>query len=172
MHGDEVPSEKGFRVVDKRRFDSSGNEKPESTSDSNFQRIEVPPVSEKPAVGKRVEKSANEVNHEKKRAPKEAIENEPPPAGYGAPSGIDFSSFVVFLAQQAAIQLGLDGAQATTAGQVDLVGAKQTIDILGILNDKTVGNLDTQEKALLTQALHELRIAFVQVQTAQTKQFN
>ncbi len=45
---------------------------------------------------------------------------------------------------------------------VDLEGARQFIDILGILQDKTRGNLDAREAALLDGALYDLRMKYVE----------
>ena len=44
----------------------------------------------------------------------------------------------------------------------DLVAAKQLIDILGVLDDKTKGNLDAAEAALLTNVLYDLRLKYVE----------
>jgi hypothetical protein len=45
---------------------------------------------------------------------------------------------------------------------VDLAGAKELIDILGILKDKTQGNLDASESTLLEHMLYDLRIKYVE----------
>jgi hypothetical protein len=46
---------------------------------------------------------------------------------------------------------------------LDLIGARQTIDILGILNDKTKGNLLPGEESTLRNVLYELRMAYLEV---------
>lgn len=75
---------------------------------------------------------------------------------------VTFSNFVVSLAQSAMVHLGEagapDGAQA-----VDLPLARHTIDVLGVLADKTQGNLDDDEAKLLEQLLNECRAKFVEV---------
>jgi len=45
----------------------------------------------------------------------------------------------------------------------DMSGAKQVIDILGMLKEKTKGNLDKTEEALLDNVLYDLRIRYVQL---------
>jgi hypothetical protein len=50
--------------------------------------------------------------------------------------------------------------------QVDLIGARQTIDTLGMLAEKTRGNLTPKEQAFLQNALYELRMAYVEVTNA------
>ena len=65
----------------------------------------------------------------------------------------------------AMMQLGLMVEQG---GQphVDLIGARQTIDTLGMLAEKTKGNLTPKEQAFLQNALYELRMAYVEVTNA------
>lgn len=79
---------------------------------------------------------------------------EPPP--------ITFSTFVLSLSSSAAMNLG--GYQDPVSGHVpkDLGMAKQSIDILGIIQEKTKGNLNDEEKELLDSALYELRMRYVE----------
>lgn len=73
---------------------------------------------------------------------------------------IDFSTFVLSLSTSAMIHLG--EAETPDGGkQVDLQLAKQTIDILGILRDKTRGNLTEDEDKLLGGLLYDLRVRYV-----------
>ena len=46
---------------------------------------------------------------------------------------------------------------------VDLGMAKHFIDLLGVLQEKTEGNLDEEEKQMLTESLHQFRMAFMQM---------
>jgi hypothetical protein len=73
-----------------------------------------------------------------------------------------FSTLIVGLATTAMMHLGeslpdLPGPPPPT----DLPAAKQTIDIIGVLEKKTKGNLDQGEEALLTALLYDLRIKYV-----------
>ena len=80
---------------------------------------------------------------------------------------ITFGAFVLSLSASAAIHLGLvPGPEGGEPSPPNLTLAKQTIDILEMLQEKTQGNLDDQEKQLLDGALHELRLAFVQMVNA------
>lgn len=74
---------------------------------------------------------------------------------------IDFSTFVLSLSTSAIVHLG--EAQPPEGGEQrkDLELAKQTIDILGLLQDKTKGNLSTEEKQLLDELLYDLRLRYV-----------
>lgn len=74
---------------------------------------------------------------------------------------LDFASFVMSLAHQAVVLLGEVPNPETNLVATNLEAARQTIDILGILEEKTVGNLDEEEKRLLTEILSSLRMAFV-----------
>ena len=72
---------------------------------------------------------------------------------------MDFSTFVISLGSSVLIQLGQDG-QAPAEGGVEL--AKQSIDILTMLETKTTGNLTDEESALLTSVLYQTRMAYVE----------
>jgi len=63
------------------------------------------------------------------------------------------------------MQLGLM-MEKGGAPQVDLIGARQTIDTLGMLGEKTKGNLTPKEQAFFQNALYELRMAYVEVTNA------
>ena len=63
------------------------------------------------------------------------------------------------------MQLGLMHEQGGPPG-VDLLGARQTIDTLGMLADKTKGNLTMTEDNLMQNVLYELRMAYVEVTNA------
>ncbi|MCA9563445.1 MAG: DUF1844 domain-containing protein [Myxococcales bacterium] len=79
-------------------------------------------------------------------------------------SSIDFSGFVLSLAQSAAIDLGDAPHKDTGKVERDLPQAKQTIDILHLLRAKTQGNLDGDETRLLDGLLYQLQISFVEAQ--------
>ncbi len=77
---------------------------------------------------------------------------------------LTFTGFVFSLMHTAAVHLG-DAADPVT-GQTqepNVEGARQMIDILGILEEKTRGNLTAEERQLLEQGLYELRMRFVDV---------
>jgi hypothetical protein len=80
-------------------------------------------------------------------------------------SGINFSAFVVSLAHTAAVHFGdvPDPASGQKA-KANLAGARQMIDILVLLEEKTRGNLSPEERQLIDQLLYELRMRFVEVQ--------
>lgn len=75
---------------------------------------------------------------------------------------ITFSTFVLSLSSSAAMNLG--GYQDPVSGHIpkNLELAKQSIDILAILKDKTEGNLNREEEKLLESTLYELRMKYVE----------
>lgn len=76
---------------------------------------------------------------------------------------IDFSTFILSLSSSAAYHLGLaphPEGENGESGQ-NLPMAKQTIDILSILQEKTKGNLTGAEERLMGEVLYNLRMAFV-----------
>ncbi len=78
---------------------------------------------------------------------------------------MSFERFIASLYMSALMQLGLMHEQGGQPG-VDLLGARQTIDTLGILADKTKGNLSPAEDNLMQNVLYELRMAYVEVTNA------
>lgn len=74
---------------------------------------------------------------------------------------IDFSTFVLSLSSSAAYHLGLAPHPEDQSTCHNLPMAKQTIDILSILQEKTAGNLTGEEERLLSEVLYNLRLAFV-----------
>lgn len=75
---------------------------------------------------------------------------------------IDFSTFVVSLSHSALVHLG-DASDGDGGSQKDLPLARQTIDILSLLQEKTKGNLDGDEERLLNQVVTDLKLRFVEV---------
>lgn len=77
---------------------------------------------------------------------------------------LDFSTFVLSLASTAMVHLGHTTAPDQSAPTRDLPAAKQAIDMLQMLADKTRGNLDESEDKLLRSVLYDLRVAYVDAQ--------
>jgi len=76
-----------------------------------------------------------------------------------------FERFLASLYMTAMLQLGLmhqEGEQP----RIDIVGARQTIDTIGLISEKTTGNLTATEQNFLQNSLYELRMAYVEVTNA------
>ena len=75
---------------------------------------------------------------------------------------IDFATFVLSLSHSALMHLGEAPNPETNKVEQNLALAKQDIDILGMLDEKTKGNLTGDEERLLAQVLFDLRTRYVE----------
>lgn len=123
---------KGFKVNDKRRFEPDGREKEDAP----------PEASRGSAAGAAGDQDLPRANAD------------------GPLPEIDFTTFVLSLVTSVMISLG-ESEHPEGGRKKDLPMAKQTIDILGMLRDKTQGNLTKEEKKLLDEVLYDLRLRFV-----------
>jgi len=158
-----------FKVVDRRPFNPDGS--PRELSEQEKEEAE------------RAAKTA-EVEH----AAAQAIASEPPPppaepprraapsqseephahAGDPLDDPTSFLSLVMSLASNAAANLGMMPHPVTGETGVDLQTAKHWIDVLGMLEHKTKGNLDRQEAQTLETLLADLRMQYVSFTNAPT----
>lgn len=129
---DPQAEERGFKVEDRRRFTSSGE--PRSGGEEQH-----------------VERGGGQTASEQFRM------SAPPPE-----PEISFSTFVISLGTQALVQLGEIPDPLSREVHTDLVSAQQTIDILGMLEQKTRGNLDADEAELLRRLLFDLRLRYAE----------
>jgi len=129
---------KGFVVKDKRRFDSDGN-KNQDTTDSKDVKSDL---------------SQKDITVNKNITEDKKMED--------SNNNLDFSSFIVSLATQSLIQMGeIPAPEGFPEAPINLDQAKQTIDIILLLKEKTKGNLTDQEVALVDEISHTLQISFV-----------
>jgi hypothetical protein len=75
---------------------------------------------------------------------------------------LDFSTFVMSLSSTVLVHLGEIPDLQTGQAAVNIPLAKQTIDILGMIQEKSRGNLTCEEQRLIRDLLFELRVKFVQ----------
>jgi Domain of unknown function (DUF1844) len=164
-HEEEKP--KAFKVDDRRRFSSEGDLKPE------FQGAEAPSAPEPPPAAASVPPSAGTTHGSVEPPAGHAVHlDEAPPhdhdehAGHAHAGGhaaeMTFGSFLVGLSTQALMLLGDIPDPQSGRPQQDLVGAQQLIDIIGMLELKTRGNLDREEAQLIEAILYELRMKYVE----------
>ncbi len=101
--------------------------------------------------------------------PKEAqSEQKEPHAGHeghvhAPPVEINFASFIFSLGRSAFLHLGEEPDPVTGQRQVSLPLAKETIDIISLLEEKTKGNLMPEEAQLVKNILYTLRMRFVEL---------
>jgi Domain of unknown function (DUF1844) len=82
--------------------------------------------------------------------------------GQPIPPTMNFDRLVQSLYMTAAVQMGA-GTSPNEQPRIDIVGARQSIDMLIVLEEKTRGNISDQEKRLLQNALFDLRMSFLEI---------
>jgi len=159
--------ERSFTVVDRRHGREASEERREDQPPGGSEaaaRREPPPAAP-PPPGPESGASGPEPEREERREAGGATEGRRHAESERAMPGIDFATFVISLSTSALHHLGLiaerEGAEPPPP---NLPMARQTIDILEILQEKTRGNLDEEEARLLEGLLYELRMRFVEVQ--------
>jgi len=137
-----LDEEKGFVIKDRRRFTAEGE--PAAGNDSAQTGVSD-------AEQRRAAAAAEQAQAEQA---KECRDVPPLPE-------VNFSTFVFSLSTSALLHLGELPDPNTREKCQNLALAKQTIDILGMLQKKTKGNLDDEEENLLSNLLYELRMKYV-----------
>jgi hypothetical protein len=159
--------EKPIRVVDRRMFTADGELRPEYRAEEE----------ETPAAGKPAAPAASAPPPPPESAgapPSEAADaapavsgEEPPGSGEpGEPAAeprTAFALIVQMLAMPAYAALGLVPDPATGRARVDRAAAREMIDLLAVLEQKTRGNLSFEESNFVSRVLYDLRLAFVEV---------
>jgi len=79
---------------------------------------------------------------------------------------VDFSTFILSLSHSALMHLGQAPHPETGSVEKSLPMARQTIDLIGMLEEKTRGNLSGEEERLVTQILFDLRMRYVELSKA------
>ncbi len=136
----EKEEDKGFVIKDRRRFSP---EEPEEAK-------EAQPESGTAATG----------GEESEKAPGPGVGEEAQQQRGPFPE-VTLATFVFSLSSSALVHLGEIPEPETNITRVDLPMAKQIIDTLGMLQDKTKGNLDPDEDRLLRSVLYDLRMRYI-----------
>lgn len=139
---EETGDDKGFKVHDKRRFTEEGEAREESAAEQPSEPREEAPSAPAPEAGA-----------EPAPEPGERRQELPP---------INFSTFIISLSTQALMHLGEMNNPVTGEVEKDVEVAKQTIDIIGMLSEKSQGNLDETEEQLVREVLYNLRMKYVE----------
>jgi len=137
---DEEIEGKGFVIKDRRRFTEKGEPKEEKKPQEQAEEPESRTQEEAKARAKVEEEVTQEM---------------PFPE-------INFSTFIFSLNTSALLHLGEIPDPATGKQQEDLTMAKQTIDLIAMLQEKTQGNLAPDEENLVKHVLYDLRLRYVQ----------
>jgi hypothetical protein len=144
---DEKEERRGFQVRDRRRFSETGEARAEAEAkdDKSSEAAAPGAAGSSPPGFERVDR------------PETA---EP----------VTFSTFVLGLSTQALFHLGEVPDPVSQKATRDLVAAKQVIDILGVLSEKTRNNLQAGEETLLDSVLYDLRMRYVELARSGTKE--
>lgn len=131
--------EKPIRVVDRRMFTPEGELRPGFQPEESPEppKPAAPPAEAPAAAGSR-------------------------PAGPDRATSQGFVTLLSFLASNVYAALGIDPVTGKTLSRRDTAAAQQMIEWLAVLEQKTRGNLSFEETDLLSRALYELRMAYVE----------
>jgi len=150
-----------FKVSDKRRFvvGENGTVQPREEDEAKTHpAADAQPSAAEPPKAGPSERTGNVTDEELKASQDysgpcdEDFSNLPP---------INFTSFVFSLSTSTMIYLGLMPEPTSGKMMKNLALAKQHIDILGMLQEKTAGNLDPAEEKFIKNSLYDLRMQFV-----------
>lgn len=183
-------NESSFTVTDRRKFTIEGDVRPDAPREeetappapastpakpveSNLKEfpkreIEAPSAKDEPAEADAI--SAEEQRSSADEYKKSSASLDEHLAGQLQEQGrspkdfeMTFDKLVASLYTTAIMQLGLDPASGQMKYQPDIIAARQTVDMLSILQEKTKGNLDAKETRLLENILYELRMAYIEI---------
>lgn len=175
-----------FTVTDRRLFNSDGELRSEAHEESEAPKTPPTPPLEttasKAAAPVAAEGTVENPEDREMPVPPTSAEQDAQAAAYAQSSKdldkqvelsghsakdfeISFERFMASLYMTAMLQLGLMRQQGGQP-QVDIIGARQTIDTLSLLSEKTKGNLTAAEENFLQNSLYELRMAYVEVTNA------
>ena len=141
MSDEETDAPKGFKVSDKRRFTEEGEARGEQEEQET--REDQAPRAEAGA----------QAGPEPAREERDRQEELP---------SINFPTFIISLSTQALMHLGEIDNPVTGQVEKDVAVAKQTIDIIAMLSEKSKGNLDETEEQLVKEVLYNLRMKYVE----------
>jgi len=150
---------KELKVTDKRIFTAEGEIKEEFRNDihpSDPAVATAPPPQPPPT-----EEAKSEAKAAPKAKPAEPKERRSVSDRAGSPE-TPFANFVEPLIAQAYMSLGMLRNPYQPQAKIDPGAARQMIDILNLLQEKTAGNLTPEEEDFLTTHLGELKLAYVQ----------
>lgn len=162
-----------FKVTDRRLFNADGSprdvppeERPAPEPVKTEPAIKTDDIPPQPIVATEQDASESEMP----AADDEDLDREPTPEEVAAARDpASFLNFLMSIASNAASALGMMEHPVTHERGVDLELGKHWIDVLGMLQKKTIGNLTTQEKQMIESLLADLRMQFVSLSNATPK---
>jgi hypothetical protein len=178
----EKKNDSGFTVTDRRLFTSDGELRADVDEQAESAKTPVATASAEASPTPKSTAAGSDLIDREMPAPPTNAEQEAQAAAYQQSSRdldkevelsghsakdfeITFERFMASLYMTAMLQLGLMRQQGQEP-HVDIIGARQTIDTLSLISEKTKGNLSASEENFLQNSLYELRMAYVEVTNA------
>ncbi|MDQ3013849.1 MAG: DUF1844 domain-containing protein [Acidobacteriota bacterium] len=158
-------NQSAFKVTDRRLFNSDGSAR-EGVQIEESNPTAAPPVASSSAVTPNSEPAPHGILSEEflpvEFLPGEIVNDDP----NAMPEQTMFTEFLMNIASSAFVYLGLVEHPSTGRRQVDLMAAKETIDVLVMLHEKTRGNLTKGEGLFFEDLLADLQTQFVAMRKA------
>ena len=158
---DEQPT---FKVTDRRLFNADGTPRDLPPDESPEPAAVAPASAPEPAKA-----ATSSAEHEVEAPPQPNEELDDDEELEGAEDPASFVNFLMSIASNAASALGMMEHPVTHQREVDLQLGKHWIDVLGMLQKKTQGNLTKQEHQLVEGLLSDLRMQYVSLANAPQK---
>lgn len=169
----ESKRDESFKVVDRRLFTPEGEFRKEVAEQQDRERETAPPANAASTAAAASSTGAAGATGGKPATPSANPAAPPsatvPPVDAPKRSPV-FENLIRSLAQNAAMLLGGYADPRTGQPVLDLEGAREMIDMLDVLREKTRGNLATEEDTLLLDVLGNLKLAFMEMAKAAAKQ--
>ena len=160
--------QESFVVNDRRLFTSDGEVRTETVEEklTSAPAPETSQANSSPAIPPPPSSKEQEAQAEAYRNSSQDLDREVEQSGHSAKElEMTFERFMASLYMTAMMQLGLMHEQGGQP-QIDIIGARQTIDTISLLSEKTKGNLTPVEANFMQTSLYELRMAYVEVTNA------
>ena len=159
-----------FKVTDRRLFNSDGTPRESSAEETVQIKTDATPLTSETPQAAEAPAATPEAGTDRAGTPAQSPsdipdENEIP----GVDDPASFANFMMSIASNAASSLGMMEHPVTHKRDVDLELGKHWIDVLGMLQDKTRGNLSPQEAQILEGLLADLRMQYVSLANATTQ---
>ncbi len=180
----------GFKVTDRRLFTTEGEPRPDAAAQDETAEFAAvgftpkapppqPPLPEPPPPAAPAQSTAatediptppsaaeQKVQADAYQESSKAMNSAAEKSGY-SPQDLEmtFERFLASLYMTAMMQMGMMHEQGGQP-RLDIVGARQTIDTLSLVGEKTKGNLTPREEGFLQNSLYELRMAYIEVTNA------
>jgi len=157
-----------FTVTDRRLFTADGELRSEVTEQEPAAGV-APEAEQQPSGAPAPTAAEQKQQADAYQQSSQEMDRQVELSGHSAKDlEITFERFLASLYMSGMLQLGLMHEQGGQP-QLDLIGARQTIDTISLLSEKTKGNLSSKEQGFLQNALYELRMAYVEVTNAIAK---